>query len=92
MEINYHICGIDEIHKEFKDKRYDLIVFGNILQYYKSIPALDNIISINKFLKEKWCPLLNDFGQIQLGYGFEVVAEAVKQILNGKPIMFLIIY
>ncbi len=88
LEINYHICEIDELHKEFPKNNYNLVMFDNVLQYYKSIPVLDNVTMINKYIKEKWLPLLKENGQIQLGYGFEVVGESVKQILNSAENSF----
>lgn len=84
VQINYYICDIDEIHKLFANKKYDLIIFGNILQYYQSIPALNNIAAINRYVKEKWDSLLNENGQIQLGYGFETSTFAVNQVLGRK--------
>lgn len=82
VEINYHICDIDELHKEFQGKQYGLMMFGNILQYYKQIPSLDNIGAINRYVKEKLVPMLKEDGKIQLCYGFEVVADAAIELLN----------
>lgn len=82
IEINYHICDISELPKTFKDKQYDLMMFDNILQYYKHIPALDNISTVNLYAKEKLTPMLTNNGKIQIGYGFEVVADAVKGLLD----------
>lgn len=82
IKINYHICDITDIHKEFASKTYDLIMFDNILQYYKSIPALDNIVLVHKYVREKLASMLNKNGKIQLGYGFEVIARSVSEILG----------
>lgn len=84
IKINYHICDITDIHKEFASNTYDLIMFDNILQYYKSIPALDNITLVHKYVREKLDSMLNKNGQIQLGYGFEVIARSVSQILGRE--------
>ncbi len=86
VEITYHICDIDEIHREFAGEQYGLIMFGNILQYYKDIPTLDNISAINRFAKEKWSKMLSHDGKIQIGYGFEVACDAVKEVLDLKEI------
>lgn len=84
VKIDYHICDIEDIHKEFKDKKYDLIMFDNILQYYKSIPALDNVSAINRYVKDKLDDMLNNNGQIQLGYGFMVSSYAVCKIIGRE--------
>lgn len=89
VEINYHICDIDELHREFQGEKYGLMMFGNILQYFKQIPTLDSIVAINRYVKDKLVPMLTEDGKIQLCYGFETVAEASEEILNdakeGNP-------
>ncbi|MDE6142192.1 MAG: hypothetical protein K2G03_06270 [Bacilli bacterium] len=82
VKINYHICDIDELHREFAGEKYELMMYGNILQYYNQIPSLDNVGAVNRYLKDKMTPMLTDNGQIQLCYGFEIVADAVKELLN----------
>lgn len=82
VKINYHICDIDELYREFAGEKYGLMMYGNILQYYNQIPSLDNIGAINRYLKDKMTPMLTDDGQIQLCYGFEIVADAAKELLN----------
>lgn len=82
VKINYHICDLDEIHREFAGEKYGIIMYDNILQYYRQIPALDNVGAINRYAKEKWAPMLTDDGVIQIGYGFEVVADAARELLN----------
>lgn len=85
VKINYHICDLDEIHREFAGEKYGIIMYDNILQYYNQIPALDNIGAINRYAKDKWANMLTDDGVIQIGYGFEVVADAAKELLKlGK--------
>ncbi len=83
VDITYHICDIDEIHREFAGKKYGLIAFDNILQYYKKIPALDNVGAINRYAKEKWSQMLTADGKIQIGYGFEIVADAARELLGS---------
>lgn len=82
VKINYHICDIDELHREFAGNKYDLMMYGNILQYYSQIPVLDNVGAVNRFLKDKMTPMLNDDGEIQLCYGFEIVADAAIELLD----------
>lgn len=82
VDITYHICDLDEIHKEFAGEKYGLIMLGNILQYYKQIPALDNVGAVNRFLKDKWSNMLTEDGKIQLCYGFEVVGDAVSNLMH----------
>lgn len=82
VSINYHICDITEIDKEFKDNSYDLILFDNILQYYKSIDELDTHTKAHNFVQDRIIPMLNDDGKIQVGYGFQVIAEVID-IMNG---------
>lgn len=86
VEITYHICDIDEIHREFENQKYGLIMYGNILQYYKDIPTLDDIRTINRYAKEKWSKMLTDDGQIQIGYGFEIACDAARELLNNDEI------
>lgn len=83
VSINYHICDITEIDKEFKDNKYDLIIFDNILQYYKSIDELSTHDKAHNFIQNRIVPMLNDDGKIQVGYGFQVIAE-VLDIMNEK--------
>lgn len=88
VKINYHICELDDVHKEFAENTYDLIIYGNILQYYKNIPKFDNIASVNRAVKEKWAPMLRDGGTLELCYGFNMVIYALKDLLgmdDGVP-------
>lgn len=82
VKINYHICDLGDIHKEFAGNVYELIVFGNILQYYKSIPKFDNIVMVNKAVKENWAPMLSEGGALELCYGFETVTSGLIQMLG----------
>ncbi len=61
-------------------------MFGNILQYYKQIPSLDNIGAVNRYIKEKLVPMLTEQGQIQLCYGFEMVADAARELLGIEEV------
>lgn len=82
IDITYHICDIDEIHREFAGKKYGLIMFDNVLQYFKKIPTLDNIGAVNRFAKDKWANMLTEDGKIQLCYGYEIVADAARKLLG----------
>ena len=59
-------------------------MFDNIFQYYRAIPTLDDAVKVNKYVKEKLDPMLRKGGQIQVGYGYEVVASAVSKMQNRK--------
>lgn len=84
VEINYHIRDISDIPYEFSDQKYNLVMFDNIFQYYKSIPGLNNASAINSFITKKIDPMLMENGQVQVGYGFEVASSAVSTFLNRK--------
>lgn len=84
VQINYHICELDELHKEFEGKQYELVMLGNILQYYKSFPGLDNVSAVHRFVRDKLSLLLKEKGNIQLCYGFEIATDAIKQLLGSE--------
>lgn len=84
VEINYHIRDISDIPYEFSEQKYNLVMFDNIFQYYKSIPGLNNASAINSFITKKIDPMLTENGQVQVGYGFEVASNAVSTFLNRK--------
>ena len=64
------------------DKRYDLIVLGNIFQYYKQFPGLDTPEKVLNFVRDKLTRLLKENGAIQVSYGFEVATVAFKMSQN----------
>ena len=61
-------------------------MFDNILQYYKDIPTLDDVRTINRYAKEKWTKMLTNKGRIQIDYGFEVAYDAAREILYNDEI------
>lgn len=81
-EIDYHICDIEDIPYEFEGNKYDLIMFDNIFQYYKSIPKLDNVAAANRFATGQINDMLNPQGFLQMAYGFYLSCTATKQNLN----------
>ncbi len=83
VSITYHICDVTEVDKEFKDNSYDLVIFDNILQYYKSIDELSTHAKAHSFIQDRIVPMLNEGGKIQVGYGFQVIAEVVD-IMNDN--------
>lgn len=83
VSIDYHICDITEIDKEFEGNSYDLVVFDNILQYYKSIAGLSTHNKAHDFIQNQVIPMLTDDGKIQVGYGFQLIAEVID-IINGN--------
>lgn len=82
-QIDYHICDIEDIPFEFEGKTYDLIMFDNIFQYYKSIPKLDNVAAANRFATGQIENMLNPNGFLQMAYGFQLYYIATKQTLNS---------
>lgn len=80
VSIDYHICDITKIDKEFKNSSYDLIAFDNILQYYKSIDELSTHQKAHSFIQDRIVPMLNDDGKIQVGYGFQEIAEIIDMM------------
>lgn len=61
---------------------YDLIILDNILQYYKDIQELDNLNKIDNFIKNCLSRLLNENGVIQVNYGYQIAADALKAYLG----------
>ena len=82
LEINYHICDIVDLDKEFERKKYDLVIFDNILQYYKDIKGINDCHDIKKIFDNKWKPLLNNGGLMELCYGYQTTADALKKLKN----------
>lgn len=83
IKINHHICDISQIPTEFKDK-YDLIIFSNIFQYFKNMKKFSDTKDIYKFVTEKVSSMLNDKGKIQVGYGFELIADTVSRMKDRE--------
>lgn len=77
-DINYHNVDLTDVPDFFKDK-YDLILLDNILQYYKDIPMLDTPDKVHQFVSQKLNERVNDYGLIQVNYGFEVTTLAFQQ-------------
>lgn len=77
-EINFHCLSLTDLPKLLNTK-YDAIVLGNILQYYKQIRALDTPYKVNLFIQRNLSNLLNPEGIIEVNYGFEIATNAFKK-------------
>lgn len=73
----YDIVDLVDVPKHY-DKKYDLIILDNILQYYKNIPELNTPYLVNMFIQKKLSNLLADDGVILANYAFEIGTDAVK--------------
>lgn len=80
-EINYHCISLQNL-PEAMNKKYDLIVLGNILQYYQSMEYLNTPERVKKFIANSLSNLLTQNGKIQVNYGFETATNAVKKELG----------
>ena len=78
--IDYRISGIEEVAQEFKGRKYDIIAFDNILQYYRRLPSLNNVYKVNSFIQNDVVPMLNVDGTVQVSYGFEIPSDAVSKM------------
>lgn len=81
--INYEEASLVDLPKKF-DGPYDLIVLGNIFQYYQDIAGLNTPYAVNTFVKKELSKLLSEDGVIQVNYGFEVATTILKEKL-GLP-------
>lgn len=82
-DITYSKASLIDLPKKFEGP-YDLIVLGNIFQYYKTIPCLDTPYDVNNFVKKELSKLLAPDGTILVNYAFEVGATCVR-IARGEP-------
>lgn len=80
-EITYTTADVRDLPTVFKGP-YELIILGNIFQYYKDIPGLDTPWDVNNFIKNQLSNLLTDDGIIQVNYGFKTATFALKEYLN----------
>ena len=83
--INYEICSIEDIANIFNGKKYDVVIWDNILQYFRTIPSLDEVSRVNSFVKKDISNMLNLGGIIQVDYGFEVASHAVSKLIGRTP-------
>lgn len=83
-KVEYSIESLTDLPKKFKGP-YDLVVLGNILQYYEKIPLLDTPYAVNMFIKKELSKLLSEDGVIQVNYGFGLATEIWKK-KQGLPI------
>lgn len=82
-KINYEQASLIDLPKKYTGP-YDLIVLGNILQYYLTIPGLDTPYEVDKFIKKELSKLLAPNGTIQVNYGFIYATIGLKRKL-GLP-------
>lgn len=75
--INYKSCGLIDIGKNF-DKKYDLILLDNVLQYYKDYKCFNSVSKVNKFIECDLNNLAKDDGKIQVAYGYYITANCIK--------------
>lgn len=76
-DIHYQCASLTDLPKVTQEK-YDLIILGNILQYYKKIKELSTPYDVHNFLHKKLSNLLTDDGVIQASYGFQIATDALK--------------
>ncbi len=94
--INFKRASLTEVPDNFK-RDYDLIILDNILQYYKDFPELDDLDKVDNFIKNHLAKLLSENGIIQVNYGYQLAAEALKvelasiSLKDFNPIKGLII-
>lgn len=82
-KISYKEASLIDLPKKY-DGPYDLVVLGNILQYYKKIPSLDTPFAVDVFIKKELSKLLAPDGVIQVNYGFQISTICLKDCL-GLP-------
>lgn len=67
--------------KNYKEK-YNLILLGNVLQYYKQIPKLNTFDQVNHFIQKELANCLTEDGVIQANYAFENATFAIQDTLG----------
>ena len=77
-KFTYETVSLTEVPK-FYDKKYDLIILDNILQYYQNVPELNTPYLTNMFIQKELSKLLTDEGVIMVNYAFEIGTDAVKK-------------
>lgn len=80
-DVTYTKVSLIDLPKRFEGP-YNLIVLGNILQYYDTIPGLSSAYDVNKFIKKELSKLLAPDGTIQVNYGFEIATQCLKMHLG----------
>lgn len=80
-EVTYSTVDLLDLPSKFEGP-YDLIVLGNIPQYYKDIPGISTPYDFNQFIHKRLSKLLADDGVIQVNYGFKTSTLALRKHLN----------
>ena len=81
VQISYQTASLFDLPKKF-DGPYDLVVLGNIPQYYKNISGLNSVFAMNTFIKKELSKLLAPDGVIAVNYGFECSTRCLKNSLG----------
>lgn len=77
-KMTYRQVSLVDVPDKFEGP-YDLIVLGNILQYYEGIPFLNTPYEVDHFIKKKLSKLLAPDGTIVANYGFGLSTSCIKQ-------------
>ena len=79
--IDYKQVSLIDVPDKFTGP-YDLIVLGNIPQYYESIPGLDTPYAFDMFIKKRLSKLLAPDGTIIVNYCFGLATTAIKEFMG----------